>query len=57
MADIIMKIQDKMALIVLMLNVFGSLNMQIEAIFPSESACVFSFSFQQIVKKLLAKIV
>ena len=55
MADIMMKIkQDKMALKCLIVVVFRSLNMEIEALFSSESAGVFSFTFGHAVKKLLA---
>ena len=47
MADIMMKVQlDKMALIILIWDVFGSLNMQIDAVFSSESAGVNSVSFE-----------
>ena len=54
MANIMMKIQqDKMALIFLIMDIFGSLNMEIEVAFSSESTIVFDFSFGCIDKKLL----
>ena len=57
MADIMMKIQqDKMVLIFIIVNVFGSLNMQIDAMFPIKSAGVIVFSFRPPVKMLLANI-
>ena len=44
MADIMMKNQqDKMAIILLILDVFGSLNIQIDAVFSNESAGVLVF--------------
>ena len=56
MADIIMKIQqDNMALLFLIVEVFGSLYTQIHAAFSSESTGVFSYSCQCRVKKLSAK--
>ena len=52
-----MKMQlDKMALIFLFVDGFGSLNMQIDTIFSSKSTDVTSFAFRHIVKKLSAKI-
>ena len=56
MADIMMKIQqDKMALIFLTVDAFGSLNIQIELVLSRKSAGVFSFTFGYIVQKLSAK--
>ena len=46
MVVIIMKIQqDSMALILLIVDLFGILNMQIDVVSPNKSAGVFGFSF------------
>ena len=57
MADIMKKTQDKMALIILIVDGFGSLHKQIDSgFFPGKSAGVIFFSiFRCIVKKLSAK--
>ena len=47
--------QDKMALIFLIVDGFGSLNMQIDSVFSSESAGVIVFLFGSIVKNLSSK--
>ena len=49
------KTQDKMALIFLIVDGFGSLNVQIDSDFSDESACVIVFLFGWTVKKLLVK--
>ena len=41
-----------MALIFLIVNIFGSLNIQIDAVFPSESTCVIGSPVGYIVKEL-----
>ena len=53
MTDFMMKMQlDKIALIILILDVFGSLNMQIDPGFSSKSTGIISCIFECIVKKL-----
>ena len=55
-ANIMMIIQqDKMALMFLIVNIFGSLNMQIDAVRFSKSTGVFSFPVRNTVQKLSAK--
>ena len=55
-ANIMMKMQwDKMALIILILDVFASSNLQMDSVFSRKSAGVIMLSFRCIVKKLLAK--
>ena len=54
MADMMKTQNDKMALIFLIVDVFESLNMQIDVFLSSESAGVFLFSFECIVKELSA---
>ena len=44
-----------MALIFVIVDVFGSFNMQIDPLFPTKSACIIGFSLILIVKKLSAK--
>ena len=47
MVSALMKIQqDKMVLIFLTVDVFGSLNMEVDAVFSTESASVFIFFIQ-----------
>ena len=55
MADIMKNTRDKMALIFLIEDGFGSLNVQIDSVFSGESAGVIVFLFRCIVKKLSPK--
>ena len=55
MANIMKKTQDKMALIFLIVDGFGCLNIQIDSVFTDNSAGVIGFLFRRLVKTLSAK--
>ena len=55
MADIMMKMQlDKMATIILIWDVFGHLNIQIDAVLSSASIGVIGFTFKHKITKVLS---
>ena len=55
MADIMKETQDKMALLILIVDEFGSLNMQIDSVLCNKFAGVIRFLFGCIVKKFSSK--